>query len=61
VEDLGTASDHQVILVWLQAEIESPPFQNYLIGDPPKPGSQQGDRLAEHQKVGLRMKEGCGG
>jgi hypothetical protein len=37
VEDLGVASDDQVILAWLQAEIESPPFQSYLIGDPPKP------------------------
>jgi hypothetical protein len=37
VEDLGAASDDQVILAWLQAEIESPVFQSYLIGDPPKP------------------------
>jgi hypothetical protein len=37
VEDLGTASDDQVILAWQQAEIESPQFQSYLIGDPPKP------------------------
>ncbi|HEY8841091.1 MAG TPA: hypothetical protein VIO80_10665, partial [Candidatus Dormibacteraeota bacterium] len=37
MEDLGAASDDQVILAWLQAEIESPPFQAYLIGDPPKP------------------------
>ena len=37
MDDLGVASDDQVILSWLQAEIESPPFQNYLIGDPPKP------------------------
>jgi hypothetical protein len=37
MEDLGAASDDQVILAWLQAEIESPPFQSYLIGDPPKP------------------------
>ena len=29
--------DDQVILAWLQAEIESAPFQSYLIGDPPKP------------------------
>src|ERR1700674_2068975 len=36
MDDLGVASDDQVILSWLQAEIESPPFQNYLIGDPPK-------------------------
>ncbi len=37
MEDLGAASDDQVILAWLQAEIESPPFRSYLIGDPPKP------------------------
>lgn len=37
MEDLGAVSDDQVILAWLQAEIESPPFQAYLIGDPPKP------------------------
>ncbi len=37
MDDLGVASDDQVILSWLQAEIESPPFQTYLIGDPPKP------------------------
>jgi hypothetical protein len=37
MDDLGVASDDQVILAWLQAEIESPPFQEYLIGDPPKP------------------------
>jgi hypothetical protein len=37
MKDLGVASDDQVILAWLQAEIESPPFQSYLVGDPPKP------------------------
>jgi len=37
MEDRGAASDDHVILAWLQAEIESPPFQAYLIGDPPKP------------------------
>ena len=37
MEDLGTASDDHVILAWLRAEIDSPPFQSYLIGDPPKP------------------------
>jgi hypothetical protein len=36
MEDLGAASDDEVILAWLQAEIDSPPFQSYLIGDPPK-------------------------
>ena len=37
MEDLGAVSDDHVILAWLQAEIESPPFQAYLVGDPPKP------------------------
>ena len=37
MEELGAASDDEVILAWLQAEIESPPFQSYIIGDPPKP------------------------
>ena len=37
MDDLGLASDDQVVLSWLQAEIDSPPFQSYLIGDPPKP------------------------
>jgi len=36
MEDLGAASADHVILAWLQAEIESPPFQAYLVGDPPK-------------------------
>ncbi|MEA2643202.1 MAG: hypothetical protein QOG08_228 [Chloroflexota bacterium] len=37
MEDLGATSDDHVILAWLRAEIESPPFQAYLVGDPPKP------------------------
>jgi hypothetical protein len=37
MEDLGAVTDDHVILAWLQAEIESPPFQAYLVGDPPKP------------------------
>jgi hypothetical protein len=37
MEELGAATEDQVILAWLQAEIESPRFQAYLIGDPPKP------------------------
>jgi len=39
VEDAGAASEDQVILAWLQAEIESPGFQQYLIGDPPNPAN----------------------
>jgi hypothetical protein len=32
-------TDDQVILAWLQAEIESAAFQQYLIGDPPNPAN----------------------
>ena len=39
VEDLGAASEDQVILAWLQAEIESPDFQAYIIGNPPNPAN----------------------
>jgi hypothetical protein len=39
VEDLGAASEDQVILAWLQAVIESPDFQAYLIGNPPNPAN----------------------
>ena len=39
MEDLGEASEDQVILAWLQAEIESPDFQAYLIGNPPNPAN----------------------
>ncbi len=35
MEDLGSATEDQVILAWLQAEIESPDFQAYLVGNPP--------------------------
>jgi hypothetical protein len=37
MEDLGVASEDAVILAWLQAEIESLDFQQYLVGDPPNP------------------------
>ena len=39
MDDLGAASEDQVILAWLQAEIESPDFQVYLIGNPPNPAN----------------------
>ena len=39
MNDLGPASEDQVILAWLQAEIESPDFQAYLIGNPPNPAN----------------------
>ena len=39
MEDQGAASEDQVILAWLQAEIESAGFQQYLIGDPPNPAN----------------------
>lgn len=37
MEDRGEATDDQVILAWLQAEIESLDFQQYIVGDPPNP------------------------
>ncbi len=37
MEDVGAATEDQVILAWLQAEIESVDFQQYLVGDPPNP------------------------
>jgi hypothetical protein len=39
VDDLGVASEDQVILAWLQAEIESPEFQAYIVGNPPNPAN----------------------
>lgn len=39
VNDLGAATEDQVILAWLQAEIESLDFQAYLIGNPPNPAN----------------------
>ena len=37
MDDLGAATEDQVILAWLQAEIESADFQAYVIGNPPDP------------------------
>ena len=39
MQDLGAATEDQVILAWLQAEIESPDFQAYLVGNPPNPAN----------------------
>ena len=39
MEDLGTATEDQVILAWLQAVIESPEFQAYVVGNPPNPSN----------------------
>ena len=39
MEDLGDATEDQVILAWLQAEIESPDFQAYIVGNPPNPAN----------------------
>ena len=39
VDDLGAATEDQVILAWLQAEIESADFQAYVIGNPPNPAN----------------------
>src|SRR5258708_33099480 len=37
MDDLGTATENQVILAWLQADIESVAFQQSLAGEPPTP------------------------
>lgn len=37
MEDLGLATEDQVILAWLQAEIDSVGFQRYLAGEPANP------------------------
>jgi hypothetical protein len=39
MEDRGEVTDDHVILAWLQAEIESPGFQTYIVGDPPTPAN----------------------
>jgi SAM-dependent methyltransferase len=39
MDDLGAATEDQVILAWLQAEIESPDFQAFIIGNPPNPAN----------------------
>ena len=39
MDDLGQATEDQVILAWLQAEIESADFQAYIIGNPPNPAN----------------------
>ena len=39
MDELGAASEDQVILAWLQAEIESADFQAYLVGNPPNPAN----------------------
>jgi hypothetical protein len=37
MEDQGVATEDQVMLAWLQAEIESVAFQQYVAGEPPNP------------------------
>jgi hypothetical protein len=39
MNDLGAATEDQVILAWLQAVIESPEFQAYIVGNPPNPSN----------------------
>ena len=39
MDDLGKVTEDQVILAWLQAEIESADFQAYVIGNPPNPAN----------------------
>jgi hypothetical protein len=37
MDNLGLATENQVILAWLQAEIDSVGFQQYLVGEPANP------------------------
>jgi hypothetical protein len=37
VQQLGSVNEDRVILAWLQADIESIEFQQYIVGDPPNP------------------------
>ncbi len=39
MEDRGAATENQVVLAWLQAQIESPDFQAYIVGNPPNPAN----------------------
>lgn len=39
MDDLGSATEDQVILAWLQAEIESADFQAFIVGNPPNPAN----------------------
>src|SRR5579864_2745716 len=37
MEDQGEVTEDHVMLAWLQAEIESVDFQQYIVGEPPNP------------------------
>lgn len=61
MEDLGAATEDQVILAWLQAVIESSDFQAYLIGNPPNPANlslalkaARSPDLRDHEQNDLR-------
>ena len=63
MDDLGAATEDQVILAWLQAEIESPDFQAYLVGNPPNPANlsaalkaARSPDLRDDDQNGLRRK-----
>ena len=63
MEDRGPASEDQVILAWLQAAIESPDFQAYLVGNPPNPAGlsaalkvARSPDLRDHEQNELRRK-----
>jgi hypothetical protein len=47
--DLGPATEDQVILAWLQAEIESPRFQRLIVGSPPNMTALAAVRQLAHQ------------
>jgi hypothetical protein len=49
MNDVGAASEDEVILAWLQAEVESPRFQRNIIGNPPNREVLRIARMLAHQ------------
>ncbi len=63
MQDLGPATEDQVILAWLQADIESIDFQQYIVGDPPNPAylsvalkAARSPNLNDHDQNALRRR-----
>ncbi|MFI5283010.1 MAG: hypothetical protein ACHQ0J_07760 [Candidatus Dormibacterales bacterium] len=63
MQDLGPATEDQVILAWLQADIESIEFQQYIVGDPPNPAyltvalkAARSPNLSDHDQNALRRR-----
>jgi len=63
MRDLGPVTEDQVILAWLQADIESVDFQQYIVGDPPNPAyltlalkAARNPNLSDHDQNALRRR-----